>query len=656
MSSQDVSSDLGKQLFRFLLTGGFNTLIGFSVILGLLAIGVSDLPANASGYAVGLIISFFINRNWTFGQSTGPHRRELVLFACAFAGAYSANLAIVVSGKAMGYDGQPVLHLAGVTVYTIVFFLLSKMMVYPAIDRTSTSQSSANRISLLWPEILLLTVLAGLLPILLSLRLTHDVSWQFWIARQLIHGVPLYEYIMEINPPLWFWMALPLEYFGIQWSIAGDRLYIVSIIIIAGWSAIVTGHLLFAKQARLRTIFMISCALLAIIAPIYDFGQREQITVLLALPYCALIFKRVNEERVSPLLMFLIAIGAAVGFALKHYFILVPISLELWYLLYHRQILKIIRVETVTLLLAAIAYVAAIVIFTPAFFTKVVPLVAASYHGYERPFVVQLLRNEVIIWLLAAVSYARMRKGIEQRDQRIADMLAISTIAFAACYFLQQKGWQYHAIPATVCATILMVHCLAIKQDVVRQITLHPAAFFAALLFLLTGIVRGPYNSEWADNMPNYLRDLRPGSSVMIVTADPRRVFPFVDDYKLVWPSRHFAHWMIAAIAHVENGKQQNAMTPELSAMARDIRIMLVEDLRCNPPEIIFSQIRNGSYSISPKRFRMTDFFRRDPLFRDYLAQNYRLKSTDRIFETYVRTTPLKTEGSNCYRITPRSV
>src|SRR5690348_14943959 len=38
-----------------------------------------------------------------------------------------------------------------------------------------------------------------------------DVSWQLWIARHLHQGAHLYRDIVETNPPLWFWMAVPID-------------------------------------------------------------------------------------------------------------------------------------------------------------------------------------------------------------------------------------------------------------------------------------------------------------------------------------------------------------------------------------------------------------------------------------------------------------
>src|SRR5256885_3200987 len=48
-----------------------------------------------------------------------------------------------------------------------------------------------------------------------ALRLTgtvdSDVAWQLWIAHRIHAGATLYRDIIETNPPLWFWMALPVD-------------------------------------------------------------------------------------------------------------------------------------------------------------------------------------------------------------------------------------------------------------------------------------------------------------------------------------------------------------------------------------------------------------------------------------------------------------
>src|SRR5258708_5434261 len=48
-----------------------------------------------------------------------------------------------------------------------------------------------------------------------ALRLTgtvdSDVAWELWIAQRIHAGARLYRDIVEVNPPLWFWMGLPID-------------------------------------------------------------------------------------------------------------------------------------------------------------------------------------------------------------------------------------------------------------------------------------------------------------------------------------------------------------------------------------------------------------------------------------------------------------
>ncbi len=58
------------------------------------------------------------------------------------------------------------------------------------------------------------------------IQLTHDVVWQFWVARQMLGGTRLYSEIWEVNPPLWFWAAMPVQWLATQCEIAWQELLI----------------------------------------------------------------------------------------------------------------------------------------------------------------------------------------------------------------------------------------------------------------------------------------------------------------------------------------------------------------------------------------------------------------------------------------------
>ena len=56
--------------------------------------------------------------------------------------------------------------------------------------------------------------LAGLLlwaVVFWSGPLVNDVGWQLWIGREMNRGASLYGDILEVNPPLWFWIGAGIE-------------------------------------------------------------------------------------------------------------------------------------------------------------------------------------------------------------------------------------------------------------------------------------------------------------------------------------------------------------------------------------------------------------------------------------------------------------
>ena len=132
----------------------------------------------------------------------------------------------------------------------------------------------------------------------------------------------------------------------------------------------------------------------------------------------------------------------------------------------------------------------------------------------------------------------------------------------------------------------------------------------------------------------------------MILTADPRMIFPAVEDHGLTWPSRYFSFWMIASIA-----KAQASSTPlsaNLAWLASEIKEHAIEDIQCSSPKLIVSQIYKKSHQIAPDKFRMTEFFRSNGDFADYLKANYQLTKTTKEFEIYERKTEAVKPGPAC--------
>lgn len=84
-----------RTLWRFASVGVINTLAGLAFIYLARARGFSEISANVIGYAAGLLLSFTLNRRWTFVHR-GPWLSRAVRFAVVVVAAWAANLAVLI--------------------------------------------------------------------------------------------------------------------------------------------------------------------------------------------------------------------------------------------------------------------------------------------------------------------------------------------------------------------------------------------------------------------------------------------------------------------------------------------------------------------------------------------------------------------------------
>ncbi len=117
-------------MLRFGAVGVLNTGVGYAVILAGVLLGLGDIASNAAGFGTGLVLGFFLNRQWTFGRAGGFRPGTVQRYALTFFTAYGANLAVVVAARSFGMIENPLVHLAGICLYSVIFFFGSAHFVF----------------------------------------------------------------------------------------------------------------------------------------------------------------------------------------------------------------------------------------------------------------------------------------------------------------------------------------------------------------------------------------------------------------------------------------------------------------------------------------------------------------------------------------------
>lgn len=486
----------------------------------------------------------------------------------------------------------------------------------------------------------LLTSLA-VTTLLTALRLIDtvdsDVAWQLWIAERTHAGAHLYRDIIEVNPPLWFWMARPVERAASILDLPIVSVLVVEMGLLVALALAATNRLLDGLSERRRTALLTFAALTLAAMPWTHIGQREQIVLIGALPYAALIAARAENKRIPGLLAILVGAGAALGFALKQYLLIVPLLLELWLIVSLKRNYRPIRRETAAVVLVGAIYAAAIVLFAPAWLTDIVPLIRLAYGATGAPELRYLFGPfafvALVILAFCSVCYRRLS------SIPFAAALLVSASGFAFAYFIQAKGWPYHAIPMLGCGSICLALLLGEEDALPRTLKLIAPALLAMPLFL--AIDDELYPALPGPELTSAVSGLKAGDTVGFITTEPALPWSITLQRGFRYPSRYMGYWMMNAIIHNEHEASPNS---RLTALGRQIVAQTVDDFRCAPPKrIIVWRPLPGQTA-----FDILPFFMRDPDFVELLS-HYRETSRTNL-DTFEQISALSLPRSPCRR------
>ncbi|MFZ5609321.1 MAG: hypothetical protein ACOY99_06905 [Pseudomonadota bacterium] len=487
-----------------------------------------------------------------------------------------------------------------------------------------------------WPEIAVLVLGVGAAILFHGMPVSHDVVWQMWLARQIAHGVELYADIIEINPPLWFWLGASVQAVAEYFALKPVQVLVGGVFFYAGIALALIAWLIRAQAPVCRAVILLTALMAMVVLPISDFGQREHLALIGALPYVFVMARRRQGQALPIPLAFLVGLAAALGFALKHYFLLVPVFLELWLVAALGKSWRPMRPETLALLAAAALYAAAVALFTPAFFTVTAPMVALAYSGYDMSLQWLFFTPWALIWALGLVGIFSLRHSLP--PLAVAALLAF--LGFALAYFLQQKGWRYHGLPASGSLALATAAIMVSWKRPLRQAARHPAVIAVGLLLLLFAGQGGAYSNPFKAAMRQAMGGAKPGDVVMVFSAHASLAWPMVDNAGFIWPSRYFTFWMLPAIARGTSPEKSpdpgmRSLADRFQELARSVRAQTRKDLFCHPPRLIIVDDGGRGGAAPGGGFSIFEFFKQDPGLKSLFSHYRRTGTVDR-FTTYV--------------------
>jgi hypothetical protein len=312
------------------------------------------------------------------------------------------------------------------------------------------SPDKCRKVNILYSLLLPATIAIAIFYLLYVLFLSHiweDQAFYLYAARQVLAGVKLESTrLIVVNPPLIVWFSeIPVAFAQVLGISPVVALRVVTLLLVSAstvWSARLVRIAGVGADLGIPDLLLVAfVGVVELTIQPTMFGQREQFTLILLMPYVLAVSTGAIRFLTMPERC---AIGFCAGLAVcfKPQQVLILVCLELFLLVYGRTLRHLISTELLASVLTGIVYLGCVWAFTP-YPSAILPLLLDTYWALgEYTWSGMLLHNSPLltaILLFAVVGWLSMRSRMRVPAVSGA-LLACAAGAFIA-FCLQHTGW-----------------------------------------------------------------------------------------------------------------------------------------------------------------------------------------------------------------------
>jgi len=450
-------------------------------------------------------------------------------------------------------------------------------------------------------------------------------------AARVLNGARLYTDLVEMNPPLIVLLNMGAVLFGRLLGISEILAYRLGCLAaLLGTLALAVSLLrrLLPHALVLRRAIVLLLVFTLFNLPGQDFGEREHLLLMLAVPYLLLAAARATGREIPTSQAVLVGLLAAIGVALKPHFVLLWLATEGYLRLTRRVALRSVTPETCAIAAFLALYLGATVIWAPEYF-GIVQLLARPYTRFlYDPFWHLLLTGRgALLTLFALLAYAALRRDARHRE--LLDLFALGALVSLVAGAAQQKELRYHFYPSFA-LTIVLLGLVAWDTreslgDRVRRVYRVIAVSVLATAVVVicaenaASVMRVAHDPEHEqlERLLPVVRDHAAGSSVYVMSYHIGSAYPLINYGGARSASRFPQLWILPAayIDQLLGSRPLRYHTPaEMSPSERYLNEAVFEDLRDQRPKLLI--VLQHARDLPINGFRRLDYvayFGRDP-------------------------------------------
>ncbi|MGH2626598.1 MAG: hypothetical protein ACRDHY_08115, partial [Anaerolineales bacterium] len=296
------------------------------------------------------------------------------------------------------------------------------------------------------------------------------------------------------------------------------------------------------------------------ILPEREFGQKEHLSIICALPLLLLAGARSEAAAVSRGSALAAGILGGIGIAFKPHFALVGLAVEaVVQLRARRPRPSLFRLENMAVLAVGIVYLGSVTLFAPAYW-GFARAWAGLYHQFLHVDPLLSLVFGPPLFLLFAIPAALGLRRIAPAHTRPVEVLVVACLGYYVAAVMQHKGGLgYRFLPAVVTAYgglwWLLLHAEAVPRSAVRRLYFGLATVAVTLLPILSivrVIRRGPLEADpLYRGLPEavaWARSHAASGPVLVLSTHIGTAFPLVYLADVRLASRHPHLWQLAAL------------------------------------------------------------------------------------------------------------
>ncbi|MFZ5450827.1 MAG: hypothetical protein ACOZF2_02975 [Thermodesulfobacteriota bacterium] len=477
-----------------------------------------------------------------------------------------------------------------------------------------------------------------------------------YLAERFLDGAQLYVDILEINPPLIYYLFMVPVWLSrkinlpVAWVF---YLFVISLAALSSWLCwrLWQQVLPSATDITRRTLILvlIFCLMVYFLG---NFGHREHLIYLLIMPYVFAAAVRSENQPISRIMAISIGIMAGLAIALKPYFLFLWLGLEM-YLAFVRGSWSLpIREENIAIFLVLSLLLAIYLSFWPNYF-KFLVLMLPVYITYARSHFQEIfLRKEVWLWFFTGLSLWWIKPPVP--DRKVINLLFMAATLFLGIAVSQKKAdFNDHWYPAFLTLVLLIsqwfLRWLEVSPGLAKKwrLSLNRGARLLIAGLIITCAVKSVRHSiysrlEELDSLIKIVRQYAQGKTIYVMSLAVKPTFPLVNDSGVSFLVRYPCLWPLPAFYPnygVDSGKGSFHALSRMTDLERSFMEGVVADLQAHPPILII--IDNRRIAQCKINFSLLEYFSQHPRFAE-LMTNYNLLSEVAPYTLFIKNKRIK--------------